>query len=470
MHAEIIAVGSELTTGAKLDTNSQWLSLALAERGIPTHFHSTVADELPAMMQVLRNAVHRSDVVIISGGLGPTLDDLTRQALAELVQRDLVLHEPSLRHIEEMFARRNRPMAARNRVQAMFPEGSEPIPNPRGTAPGIWMEVPRKGRDDACVVVAVPGVPSEMKRMFAAEVEPRLPVGNAVIRRACVNCFGIGESNAEELLGELTVRGRDPDVGITVHEATITLRITAHGATADECAAKIETARKEIHARLGTLVFGDEDDELEHVVLRQLDAAGATLATAESGTGGLLAYRLSEVGKHRHCFSGGLVAATERQLLASLAGEGVGCPEFNFPSARSGGQNPSTGKLNSGHPTPTSIDDRRQLAGKIAAATRDRFRSDYALAVLDCPEFNPDAALDVRSDRLQPVEGPAEAGHYEPVPDTFVALATSNGVRAESVTIFGDPAIQNSRTAKSALNLLRLELLAPHNSSATSNG
>ena len=129
MHAEIIAVGSELTTGAKLDTNSQWLSLALAERGIPTHFHSTVADELPAMMQVLRNAVHRSDVVIISGGLGPTLDDLTRQALAELVQRDLVLHEPSLRHIEEMFARRNRPMAARNRVQAMFPEGSEPIPS-----------------------------------------------------------------------------------------------------------------------------------------------------------------------------------------------------------------------------------------------------------------------------------------------------------------------------------------------------
>jgi competence/damage-inducible protein CinA-like protein len=422
MHAEIIAVGSELTTGAKLDTNSQWLSLALAERGIPTHFHTTVADELPAMVQVLRNAVHRSDVVIISGGLGPTLDDLTRQALAELVQRDLVLHEPSLRHIEEMFACRNRPMAPRNRIQAMFPAGSEPIRNPRGTAPGIWMEVPRKGRDDACIVVAVPGVPSEMKRMFAAEVEQRLPVGNAVIRRARVNCFGIGESNAEELLGELTARGRDPEVGITAHEATITLRITAHGATADECAAKIDAARKEIRARLGSLVFGDEDDELEHVVLRQLDSAGKTLATAESGTGGLLAYRLSEVGEHRRGFVGGLVAASERQLLASLDwinDEESGMKDVTIP-----------------HPPF----DRRHLAERIAAATRDRFRSDYALAVLDCPDFNPDAG--------------------EVAPDTFVALATPTGARSDSVTLFGDPAIQKSRTAKAALNLLRLELPA----------
>jgi nicotinamide-nucleotide amidase len=411
MHAEIIAVGSELTTGAKLDTNSQWLSLALAERGIPTHFHTTVADELPAMMQVLRNAVQRSDVVLITGGLGPTLDDLTRQALAELVQKELVLHEPSLRHIEDMFARRNRPMAERNRVQAMFPEGSEPISNPRGTAPGIWIEVPRKGRVDPCLVVAMPGVPSEMKRMYAAEVEPRLPVGPSVIRRARVNCYGIGESNTEELLGELTARGRDPDIGITVHEATITLRITARGATAEECAAKIETARNEIHSRLGSLVFGDEDEELEHVVLRTLHAIGATLATAESGTGGLLAYRLSEVAEHCDRFVGGLVAATERQLLASLE-----------PGSSS-----------------DEVSDRRQLAGRIAAAARERFGCDYALAVLDCPDFNADAA--------------------EVAPDTFVALAMASGVRVESVTIFGDPAIQKSRTAKSAMNLLRLELL-----------
>lgn len=430
MHAEIIAVGSELTNGAKLDTNSEWLSLALAERGIPTHFHTTVADEMPAMMQVLRNAVNRSDVVLITGGLGPTLDDLTRQALAELVQKDLVLHEPSLRKIEEMFASRNRPMAERNRIQAMFPEGSEPVPNPRGTAPGIWMEVPRKGRDDNCLVAAMPGVPSEMKRMYAAEIEPRLPVGPFVIRRARLNCYGIGESSAEERLGELTARGRDPDIGITVHEATITLRITAHGKTVEECAAKIETARNEIRARLGSLVFGDEDDELEHVVLRQLHATGATLATAESGTGGLLAFRLSEVGQYRGCFLGGMVAASEGELLASLEGTS---------DERARLQDASIPHPSSLIPHPSF--ERRQLAEQIAAAARERFGSDFALAVLDCPDFNPDAA--------------------EVAADTFVALATPSRVRVESVAIFGDPAIQKSRAAKSALNLLRLDLLPP---------
>lgn len=410
MHAEIVAIGSELTTGAKLDTNSQWLSLALAERGVATHFHTTVADDLEAVTGVLRAAVNRSDLVLITGGLGPTLDDLTRQAMAELVQRELVLDVASLQHIESLFRRRNREMPERNRVQAMFPAGSRPIPNPRGTAPGVWMEVSRKGKDEPCLLAALPGVPSEMKRMFEAEVVPMLPAANAVIRRACINCFGVGESTAEELLGELTARGRDPDVGITVHEATITMRITAAGPTAEECDCKIAAAKIEIRERLGSLVFGEEEEELEHAVAALLIERGRTLATAESGTGGLLAYRLSAATRTGGGFRGGIVAPGECDLPAC------------FDEAADGDLS------------------RSDLARRTAVAVRKRFQSDYGLAILDCPDFDPD-------------DGEAAS------PVTYIALATGEQSLAARTELFGDPAIQKSRTVKAALNLLRLKLL-----------
>ena len=183
MSAEIIAIGSELTTGAKLDTNSQWLSLELSEVGIPVKYHQTMADDLPAMVEVFRTAAARSDWVFITGGLGPTLDDLTRQALAELAGVELVLHQESLDIIRGMFQKRNRTMPERNVVQAMFPLGSEPIPNRRGTAPGIWLELGREGKSP-CRLAAMPGVPSEMKLMFREQILPRLAGGGRVIRRA----------------------------------------------------------------------------------------------------------------------------------------------------------------------------------------------------------------------------------------------------------------------------------------------
>jgi len=413
MDAEIVAVGTELTTGAKLDTNSQWLSLALAECGLSTRFHSTVSDDLQAITDVLRAAVNRSDVVLITGGLGPTLDDVTRHALAALVQRELVLDEQALHHIESLFRRRNRSMSQRNRIQAMFPAGSEMLPNPRGTAPGIWMEVARKGRDNPSRVAALPGVPSEMKRMFEAEVRPRLPVGRRVIRRARVNCFGVGESTAEEILGDLTARNSEPDIGITVHEATITLRITAHGETAEVCEESIAAAKAEIRQRMGELVFGEEDEELEHVIAAELARRRLTLATAESGTGGLLAYRLSETPQQAECFCGGIVAANERQLWNQLMPESA--------------------------ETPSRMDNRRAVATRIAETVREKLQADFALSVLDCPEFNPD---DLHADS----------------PVTSVALADGRQSLALEVTLFGDPAIRKSRTVKSVLNLLRLHL------------
>src|SRR5215213_107696 len=164
MIAEIISIGTELTSGHSLDTNSQWLSRRLAEIGVPVLFHTTVADDLDAIVDAFRTASRRAGLILISGGLGPTQDDLTREALAKAAGVGLQLHDPSLAHIQAMFAKRGRTMPDRNAVQAMIPAGAEPIQNDHGTAPGIWMRL-----GDARVA-AMPGVPSELYAMFEEQV------------------------------------------------------------------------------------------------------------------------------------------------------------------------------------------------------------------------------------------------------------------------------------------------------------
>lgn len=410
MQAETIAIGTELTTGAKLDTNSQWLSIELSAVGIPVWYHTTVADTLEANLLVFRQAVDRADVVLITGGLGPTLDDLTREALAALLGVELVLHEPSLVQIQEMFSRRNRTMPERNSIQAMFPAGTEPIPNPRGTAPGIWAEIPRPGRTP-CRLAAMPGVPSEMKPMFRDSVLPRLTdfCGTGqVIRSARVNCFGLGESHADELLGDLTARGRDPEVGITVHEGTITLRIEAHAATVDECDRKIRQAKATARERLKGYVFGEEDEELQDVVLRQLSQQEASLITAESATGGLLATYLSNVEVPTASYHGGWVA-DESRLAAQIGLHFV--PNLE-PSAR---------------------------VTHLAQHIQQQATADYVLVVGDIVTLSTDPSV-------------------PPIPRVYVALAGTGVSMTSEIQGLSDPTILKSRSAKTALDLLRRHL------------
>lgn len=410
--AEIVAIGSELTSGARLDTNSQWLSTSLAAIGLPVVAHTTIADDMPVMVETFRRAVDRSDVVLVTGGLGPTLDDLTRQALAETAGVDLVLDEPSLAHVRNLFERRGRTMPERNRLQAMFPAGSEPISNPRGTAPGVWMTFERAERGP-CVVAAMPGVPSEMKRMFDFEILPRLGVPNRVIRHGVLKCFGAGESHMEELLGDLTARGREPEVGITAHAATISLRITAQGPDVATCEREIAVTKHEARERLGDLVFGENDEELWDVLVPQLRSLGKTLSTVESGTGGLLAHLLTEVPGHAFVHPGGLVVPTDdakRRLL-------------QFPEEL----------LND----ETRVS--RRAAETMATTCRNLLRTDFALAITECPVWDPDDAN-------------AE------IPEAYVALARADGVEAHAVNFVGDPSIRKIRTAKVALNLLRKRL------------
>jgi nicotinamide-nucleotide amidase len=409
MYAEILAVGTEITSGANLDTNSQWLSLELGELGIVVRAHITVDDTLEDIVAAIRLSASRSDVLLITGGLGPTLDDLTRDALAQILGVELALHPPSLDHVKSMFARRNRTMPERNLVQAMFPAGSEPLANSRGTAPGIFCVCRNPDSGQTCKIAALPGVPSEMKLMFHEQVVPRLDRSDQVIVRRRIHTFGMGESQVDELLGDLTARGRDPEVGITAHEGTISLRIAARGTTRDDCERKIEAARQEIRRCLGTAVFGEEDDELEHAVLRLLRERGQSLATVESGTGGLLAYRLTSVPDYETNYAGGSVTPSQG--------------------------NPLDLKM-----APSSVEPSAECAIEIALGCRRLMGTDFAISITDWPKYdaeNPNA----------------------PVPIGYVGLCGDGIERTVAIHHFGDPSIAKSRTVKAALNLLRLWLM-----------
>lgn len=309
MFAEIMAIGDEITSGQRLDTNTQWLSQQLESLGIEVRFHSTVGDDLAANIQAFRIALGRATLVISTGGLGPTDDDLTRQALAEATETELQLHQESLEHIQRRFSMRGRTMPPKNQIQAMFPSGSRVIPNPNGTAPGIDLDFTTDGHQSR--FIALPGVPAEMKEMWQASIVPTLSgqgTAKKVIRHHVVKCFGVGESHMESLLPNLIMRGREPRVGITVHQATISLRITATGQSPEECDTAIADTVKEIHSAVGELVFGEGEDELQDVVVRQLLAQGKTLATIESSTSGLLAFWLGSVDQKREAFlTGGIL-------------------------------------------------------------------------------------------------------------------------------------------------------------------
>jgi nicotinamide-nucleotide amidase len=291
MKAEIIAIGSELTCGARLDTNSQWLSCELEALGWTVQRHTTVADGREAMVRVFQEAAQRSRIVLITGGLGPTLDDITREALADAVGQELVEDPESLQHIESLFRSRGREMPERNKVQALRPAGAVSLHNAHGTAPGILLELP----EPHCLFAVMPGVPAEMRRMFHEELVQRLPASDVYVQRTMIRTFGYGESDAERLLGELTARGRNPEVGITASDAVISLSITARAGSQEECRLLSDAVRDEIKARLGHAVFGEGDADLYQVLGQQLIESNSRVALLEgTTTGGLVGHWLTE--------------------------------------------------------------------------------------------------------------------------------------------------------------------------------
>ena len=317
MVAEVVSIGDEMTSGARLDTNSQWLSRRLGELGITVGYHTTVGDTLQHNVDVYRIACSRADIVVSTGGLGPTRDDLTRESLSMLIGQPLELQQEALDHITNLFSVRQREMPERNRVQAMFPRGSEQIFNPQGTAPGIDLSVPRDN-GLMCRLFALPGVPAEMKRMFDQTVAPRiLGIGGGAtcIRHLVMKFFGTGESDMERRLGEMIARDREPRVGITVSTATISLRITATGDSDEACDAQIRQTKEEILQRVPEFYFGDgEDFEQYHAIDQELRRRGESMLVVELGYAAPLGEWFASLGQ-TVAFRGGVSLAKVSDLV-----------------------------------------------------------------------------------------------------------------------------------------------------------
>jgi nicotinamide-nucleotide amidase len=293
----------------------------------------------------------------------------------------------------------------------MFPAGATPIPNPRGTAPGIAIKV------GDCLLVAMPGVPNEMYHMYQTRVEPMLAdlgmAGGVVLERK-INCFGAGESALESRLLDLTRRGQVPEVGITVSDATISLRILARGATRQEALALVEPVEKTIRERLGFLVFGVENEQLHDVVVRLLIEKGKTLATAEGVTAGLVSARIAGVPGASECLTGGVITYGNSVLIDFL---GVPSPLIEEKGVVSA-----------------------EVAEFMARECRKRFQTDLAISTVG-------------------IAGPGGATPTKPVGLVYAGLAWDGGTRSQTFSWTGNRAEVQGRTVLLALNQLRLHLL-----------
>lgn len=334
MNAEIISNGDEITTGKVLDSNSRWLSRELMELGIRVLYHTTVGDDHDAMLNVLRVASKRADLIIWTGGLGPTADDLTRQTIAEFANVPLELNDESMKHIRELFDRRGYEMPESNEIQAYQPQNSIPIFNPQGTAPGIDLIVniePNESKSTTlsfeqaikigfknCVrIMAFPGVPAELYQMWNNSVKEliremlqKISGQSRVIKSRTINCFDAGESLIESMLPDIINRNHIPRVGITATQGTISLRILAESENESECEKLITPVAKLIYDKLSNLIFSEGDDRLQDVVCRNLIRLDKTVSVIESGTRGKLAASIADAKESKKCFRGGIVLPT----------------------------------------------------------------------------------------------------------------------------------------------------------------
>jgi nicotinamide-nucleotide amidase len=302
VRAEIIAVGSELLLGQIVDTNSAFLAREFAALGLDLYYKTTVGDNLERLEATLRQALSRSHVVVTTGGIGPTADDVTREAVAAATGRELVFSPDLMGQIEAFFAARGFRLSPSNRRQAFVPAGAIVIENPVGTAPAFIVEV-----GGGCVIT-LPGVPREMQHLLTTQVLPYLQARYELgeeIRLRVLKTVGLGESRVGEALLDFMEKGKNPTVGTLAHLGQVDVRIAAKGRDAAEAASLIWPVEAEIRRRLGDVVFGADEDTLEGLVSEGLRGAGLSVAVAELGSAGAVAERLAaRVGDF---FAGGLI-------------------------------------------------------------------------------------------------------------------------------------------------------------------
>lgn len=317
MKAEIISIGTEILLGDILDTNSNYIASRLPALGIDLYYTSQVGDNRERLSEVMRRAWDRSDLVLCSGGLGPTEDDVTREAILAVLGEEPAVDPQLEDELRAFFSRRNYPMPERNLKQAWLSPSTTAIPNPRGTAPGWWAE------KDGRIIIAMPGPPAEMTRMWEKEVVGRLQqlaTGSVIISRT-VKTAGLGEGTVDEMISPL-LKSTNPSIGVYAKADGIHLRITAKAPTADEGRALIEPVEESLERILGGVIWGYDEDTFEIAVGRMLTERGLTIATMESATGGLLASTLTDAPGSSAYLIGGLVAyATEQKIAWGVSRE-----------------------------------------------------------------------------------------------------------------------------------------------------
>jgi nicotinamide-nucleotide amidase len=279
VRAEILSVGSEILLGDIVDTNTQYLAQRLSALGIDLFFSTTVGDNRARLVECLRRAVDRSDIVLTTGGLGPTDDDVTREAIADLFGETPQVDERTANLLRGFFKRRGIEMTDNNLKQASLIPSARAIPNARGTAPGWWAE------KDGHIIIAMPGPPGEMHYMWENEIEPALPLDAAVIRSRTIKLFAISESKVDELISDLTP-SQNPTVAVYAKQDGIHVRITSKSANSDEAAMAIAPVEDEVRKLMGEHVWGADDDTQEGVVVDLLRVHGATVGVYETVTAG----------------------------------------------------------------------------------------------------------------------------------------------------------------------------------------
>jgi nicotinamide-nucleotide amidase len=418
MRAIILSIGDELVLGQTIDTNSAWLSRQLAAAGCGVAAHLTVGDDQRAIEQAIEESVGRCDALLSTGGIGPTEDDLTRQALAAVLREPLELNDAWLHRLEAFFRKVGRPMPPLNRTQAMIPRGATLIENTAGTASGIDASYRSGDQKTVCRIFVMPGVPKEMKIMFQRDVLPhvRASGGGAVILSRTLHTFGLGESAVAEKLGDLMKRDRNPTVGTTVSGGIVSVRINARFPSQGETARNLTDTEAACRTALGDLIFGQDDETLQEVVGSLLREQRKTVSTAESCTGGLLAKMLTDVPGSSSYFRQGWVTYSNEAKTKLL------------------------------HVPPQMIEEHGAVSEPVV----------MAMAVA--------AALKAKTDfgvGISGVAGPEGGSPAKPVGTVCIGIQLSDKAAYDARTFVfpGDREMVRDRSAKMALTMLRFQLL-----------
>jgi len=410
MKAEILTIGDEVLRGEIVDSNKSLLSDRLLSLDIETHFHVSVRDDPADMTDAFLRAAERSDVVLVSGGLGPTRDDLTSEVLARALGRELVLDEEALETIRAFFQGIGREMTQNNAKQARFPAGARVLPNPIGTAPGFVLE------ERGTLFFCLPGVPRELTRMMDEQVLPRLAEhagAGRVVRARLLRTFGMGESTLDSELEDIAAEG-DVTLGFRTAFPENYLRPLARAATVEEAEAKLDRVCQEIRERLGPLVYAEGDQTLPTVVGHLLRGTGQTLAVAESCTGGLVAQQITDVAGASDYFLGGVVAYANEAKQALLGVPAALLEEHGAVS--------------------------EPVARAMAEGVRERFGADFGLATTG-------------------ISGPGGGSPGKPIGLVHVALARAEETHAAHFVFPLDRQRHRLLTAHVALDWVRRALL-----------